>query len=129
MSEVVPDIKEAVSLVRNRRTDAMFVAAYIAVGVLVYIVVYEEKIGEFAQGVLAMVIGMFVNELKSMYAYETGTTRASENKGAAIARIAEQSNPSSAAAVAATVAATMAATTGAPPLPVVPVVQPIDGKP
>ena len=107
------EAKDATSVVRNRRTDAMFVCAYMAIAALVYIIVYEEKIGEFAQSTIALVLGMFLNELKNMYSYETGTTRASATKDAAITRIAEQSAPASAAAV--------AAATGAPaPTPVDP---------
>lgn len=119
MMEERPEVKDAVSLARNRRTDAMFVCAYIAVGALIYMVVYETQINDFAQGVITTVLMMFVSELKNMYSYETGTTRASEQKGAAITRIAEQSAPTSAASVAAVVAATAAAS-GAPAIPVVP---------
>ncbi len=113
-------VKDAVSVVRNRRTDAMFVAAYVAIFVLVYIVVYEEKIGEYAQSTVTLVLGMFLNELKNMYNYEQGTTRASEQKGKALERIAEATPATTAAAVAATVAATAAATPGTA-IPLVPV--------
>lgn len=127
--DAVPNDKDAVSVTRNRRTDAMFVAAYIAVVGLVYVVIYEDKVGQFAQGIVTLVLGMFLNELKNMYSYETGTTRASATKDAAIARIAEQSAPSTAAAVAATVAAEAAKSAAPPPIPVVPAVQPTEEKP
>jgi hypothetical protein len=83
-----PDTKEALTIVRNRRTDAMFVAAYLAIGALCYVVVYENKIGEFAQGIVTLVLGMFLNELKGMYSYETGTTRGAQAKDATIGAIA-----------------------------------------
>jgi hypothetical protein len=82
MSE--PDIKDAVSVVRNRRTDAMFVAAYLAVIGMIYVVVYEPKISEYAQGVLTLCIGNFIGYLTSMYSFETGTTRSSAKKDEAI---------------------------------------------
>lgn len=113
MAEEAPAVKDAVSVVRNRRTDAMFVAAYVAVGAMCYVVIYETKIGEFAQGIVTLVLGMFLNELKGMYSYEQGTTRASEQKGKTLERIAEATPTTTAAAVAATVAATAAATPGA----------------
>lgn len=119
MIEPAPEVKDAVSVVRNQRTDAMFVAAYGAVSALVWICVYETKIGEYAQGVVTLVLGMFLNELKNMYSYETGTTRASATKDAAITRIAEQSAPSTAAAVAATVAAEAAKVSPLPPIPLI----------
>ena len=128
MSEAAPEVKQAVSLVRNRRTDAMFVAAFGIIVWLVYLVVYEPSINQFGQGVVSTVLGMFLRELGSMYSFETGTTRSGQAKDATIKSMADAAPAQAAAAVAATVAAT-AATTGAPPLPVVPVVQPIDGKP
>jgi hypothetical protein len=132
MTDEAPAVKEAISIVRNRRSDAMFVAAYVAIAVLVYIVVYEEKIGEYAQSTVTLVLGMFLNELKNMYNYEQGTTRSSEQKGAAITRIAESTPTTTAAAVAATVAATAAATPGTaiPLIPVeAPAVPPTTGAP
>lgn len=63
---------------RGRRTDAMFVAAYIAVAGLVYTVVFIPGVGEYAQGVITLVLGAFLNELKNMYIYEIGTTRTAQ---------------------------------------------------
>ena len=87
--------REQTSIARNRRTDAMFVAAYIAIALLVWIVVYEDRIGEFAQGIVATVLGMFVNELKNMYSFETGTTRSNQAKDATIQGLANAAVTSS----------------------------------
>mgnify|MGYP001583294954 CR=1 FL=1 len=121
MADEAPAVKEAVSLARNRRTDAMFVVACGFIAWLVWLVVYEKTIGEYAQSTVTLVLGMFLNELKNMYNYEQGTTRSSEQKGAAIARIAEAAPVATAAAVAATVAATSAAATPGTAIPLVPV--------
>ena len=86
--------KDTASITRNRRTDAMFVAAYIAVVGLVYVVVYEPTISEYAQGVITLVLGSFIGYLTAMYQFETGTTRSSAKKDDTMARIAEQSAPS-----------------------------------
>jgi hypothetical protein len=124
-----PEIKDAVSVTRNRRTDAMFVAAFGITVWLVYLVVYEPTIGQYAQGVVTMVLAMFLAELKSMYSYETGTTRSNATKDATLARIAEESAPTSAAAAAASVAAVTAAVAPAPPIPLVPVKEPDPAAP
>ena len=126
-TEPAPEVKEIVSLVRNRRTDSMFVVAVGIIVWLVYLVVYKSDINQFAQGVVTTVLGMFLRELGSMYSFETGTTRGGQSKDSAIARIAEQSAPTTAAAVAATVAAKAAETNGMPPIPVVPAAQPPAG--
>lgn len=123
-AEETTAVKDAVSVGRNRRTDAMFVAAYLAVGALCYVVIYETKIGEFAQGIVTLVLGMFLNELKGMYSYEQGTTRASEQKGKTLERIAESAPTATAAVVAATVAATAAAATPGTAIPLVSVEAP-----
>lgn len=85
-----PEVKAAVSVVKNRRSDAMFVAAYLAVVVMVYVTVYEPKISEYAQGVITLALGNFIGYLTAMYNFETGTTRASQNKDATIAAMAAQ---------------------------------------
>ncbi len=84
MNEPEPDVKAAVSIVRNRRTDAMFVAAYFAVVGMVYVVVYESAISEYAQGVITLALGNFIGYLTAMYNFETGTTRASAAKDSTI---------------------------------------------
>lgn len=68
------------SIARNRRSDAMFVAAYIAVLGLVYVVVFEEGLNEYAQGVITLALGNFIGYLTAMYQFETGATRASQAK-------------------------------------------------
>jgi len=84
MSDVPQRRAEDQANVSNRRRDAMFCAAYMAIAALCWIVIYEEKIGEFAQGIVTLVMGMFLNELKGMYSFETGTTRSSATKDATI---------------------------------------------
>lgn len=69
--------------VTNRRRDAMFAAAYIAVCSLVYIVV-ESTLTEYAQGVITLALGNFLGFLTAMYNYETGSTRGSAAKDATI---------------------------------------------
>src|ERR1039458_3898109 len=73
-----------VSPVANRRRDAMFCAAYLAIVCLVYLTAYEPNISQYAQGIITMVLGMFLNELKNMYGYEIGTTRSAATKDEAI---------------------------------------------
>jgi hypothetical protein len=75
---------------RNRRTDAMFVAAYFAVIGIAYVVVYEPTISEYAQGVLTLALGNFIGYLTAMYNFETGTTRGSMAKDATIQDIAKK---------------------------------------
>lgn len=83
----------------GRRMDAMFTAAYIAVASLVYIVVFVPGVGEYAQGVITLVLGAFLNELKNMYNYETGNTRSSKESDAAIKDIAKSQIAANPAAV------------------------------
>lgn len=89
----MPDIddkeKEASLIRRNRRTDAMFVASYLAVCGLVYIVVFVKDLTEYAQGVITLVLGAFIGYLTAMYNFETGTTRGTMAKDATIKSMAE----------------------------------------
>ena len=86
------DEPDAKSIVRNRRTDAMFVAAYGAVMWFVYLVVYEAKISEYAQGVLTLALGTFLGYLTAMYQFETGTTRKEQSKDAALTASKDKSD-------------------------------------
>ena len=109
MNGASPEVQNAVSIARNRRSDAMFVAAYLAVIGIVYLVVFEKTISEYAQGVLTLALGNFIGYLTGMYNFETGTTRSAAKKDDTITQLST---------TAATVAA---AATGAPaPTPVVP---------
>lgn len=72
--------RDALSIRRNRRTDGMFVAAFLLVIWLVYLVVFHGGVGEYAQGVLQTVLGIFLAILKDMYSFETGTTRSGQAK-------------------------------------------------
>ena len=74
---------------RNRKTDAMFVAAYLAVIGMVYVTVYEPKISEYAQGVITLALGNFIGYLTAMYNFETGTTRSSAKKDETIATLSK----------------------------------------
>ena len=94
----------------NRRKDGMFCAAYIATIGFAYIVIYVPEIGQYAQGVITMVLAMFLNELKNMYQYENGTTRANVAKDAAITNLAK-----TAAVTATTAQAVQAASDAAQP--------------
>ncbi len=79
-----PELKAAIERVKNRRRDAMFCAAYVAVLALVWVVVYEAKLSEYAQGVVTLAIGNFIGYLTAMYNFETGATRSSAAKDTAI---------------------------------------------
>ena len=103
-----------VSPVNNRRRDGMFMAAYIAIAVLVYVVVYEEKIGEYAQSTVSLVLGMFLNELKNMYSYETGTTRSAAKKDEAITELTKAATTTATTAQAVQVASDAAVVAAAP---------------
>mgnify|MGYP001571589513 CR=1 FL=1 len=81
------------SVARNRRTDAMFVCAYLAVIVIVYLVVYESNISEYAQGVLTLALGNFIGYLTAMYNFETGTTRSSLKKDDTITELSKTAAP------------------------------------
>lgn len=108
------EVRDAVSVVRNRRTDSMFVVACMFIAWLVWMVVYKPDMNQFAQSVVNIVLGMFLRELGSMFSFENGGTRSGQTKDATIKSLAEAAPIQSAAAVAATVAATAAATPGAP---------------
>jgi hypothetical protein len=119
MSDPAPEVKDAISLVLNRRTDAMFVAAYCMVAGLAYVVIFVTTISQYAQGVITLVLGNFIGYLTAMYQFETGTTRASAAKDLTIKSMAEAAPIATAAAVAATVAAEAAKTAPSPPIPLV----------
>lgn len=85
-----PEVKEAVDKARNRRRDGMYVAAYIAVAALIYLVAYEERLSEFAQGAITMALGNFMQFLIAMHSFEFGTTRGNITKDQTIAELSKQ---------------------------------------
>lgn len=65
----------------------LLVSAHLIIFGLVY-VVWQTDIGEFAQGVVTLVLGRFLGYLDQMYAFEYSTTRSSKVKDATIASLA-----------------------------------------
>ncbi len=105
MADPSPEVVEAVTVARNRRTDAMFVCAFGIIVWLVWLVAYKTDLSQFAQSVVNIVLGMFLRELGSMYSYENGGTRSGQAKDATIKSLAEAAPIATAAAVAASVSA------------------------
>lgn len=70
----------------------LLVSAHFIIFALVYIV-WQTDIGEFAQGVVTLVLGRFLGYLDQMYAFEYGTTRSNKVKDATIASLAAGTTP------------------------------------
>ena len=63
----------------------MFAATLLCLSLIVYVAVYEnERLSEYTQGVITMIIGALVGFLTLMFNFEFGTTRGSTRKDAAI---------------------------------------------
>lgn len=65
---------------RNWTAISMYVLAVTAVGVLVYVVITNPNLNEYAKGIITLGLGRFLGYLDGIYQFEFGTTRSSRTK-------------------------------------------------
>ena len=65
---------------RNFRADSMYILSVASVLALVYVVLKDPTLNEYAKGIITLVLGRFLGYLDSIYNFEFGTTRQSRNK-------------------------------------------------
>lgn len=66
----------------------LLVVAHLNVFVLIWAVWVSKELGEYAKGIITLILGKFLGYLDTMYAYEYNTTRASKAKDQTIATMA-----------------------------------------
>lgn len=66
----------------------LLIVAHLIVFILIWAVWVSKELGEYAQGVITLILGKFLGYLDTMYAYEYNTTRASKVKDQTIATMA-----------------------------------------
>jgi hypothetical protein len=64
----------------NKRADWLAALCIFVVVVILGIVIFKSGIDEFAKGVITTILGMFLQQLNSIYSFEFGSTRASATK-------------------------------------------------
>lgn len=71
----------------------MLLAAYATVIGCVAVTVGNAGIGEYAQGLITLVLGRFLGYIDNGYSFEFGTTRASKTKDETISNLAAGAAP------------------------------------
>lgn len=64
----------------NVRANWLVAAALVIISAILVVILMNNNLSEFQQGIISMVLGMFLNELKNIYSFEFGTTRRSREK-------------------------------------------------
>lgn len=64
----------------NVRANWLCAIAVLVILVIIGIVVFKPNLDEYAKGVLTAVMGMYIQQLANIYAFEFGTTRRSREK-------------------------------------------------
>lgn len=72
------DIKFLEAGTRNYRADALVVVTVAVIFTIIGVVVFSEDLNEFAKGALTTILGVFLNQLVSVFQFEFGTTRKSD---------------------------------------------------
>lgn len=75
---------------RNWRADMMFALAVAVIVLLVCLIWKDPDINEYMKGVVTLVLGRFLGYLDSIYGFEFGTTRGSQNKDSTINALASK---------------------------------------
>lgn len=91
-STIVADPTERVSSGSWIRMS-MFVAACATVAFMLYMV-WMSELGEFAQGVVTLILGRFLGYIDGMYSFEFSTNRASARKDETIKDLAAKTGSS-----------------------------------
>jgi len=73
----------------NYRADSMYVLAVLLIAALVYVVLQSE-LGEYAKGIITLVLGRFLGYLDNIYNFEFGTTRSSKTKDTTIETLSKK---------------------------------------
>ncbi len=68
----------------NYRADFLVGMTVVIIMIIIAIVVWSGDLDEFAKGSLTTILGVFLNQLVSVFAFEFGTTRKSEESTAKI---------------------------------------------
>lgn len=77
----------------NLRINIMAAGAFVVILCCLAVVVWFTQIGEYAQGIVTLVIGRFLGYTDAIYNYEFSTTRANKVKDATIANQAQALAP------------------------------------
>lgn len=81
------------STTSNLRINIMAAGAFVVILCGMAVVVWFTQIGEYAQGIITLVIGRFLGYTDAIYNYEFSTTRANKVKDATIASQAQALSP------------------------------------
>ena len=64
----------------NVRANHLATVAVVLIFAILLAVIWLPDLGEFAKGVITTILGVFLNQLTNIYAFEFGTTRRSREK-------------------------------------------------
>lgn len=72
---------------KNYMSISMYILAVIVIGALMWYVLKDDSINEFARGIITLGLGRFLGYLDGIYNFEFGTTRGSRAKDETIATL------------------------------------------
>lgn len=65
---------------RNYRSDFLVGISVVVVFTILLVVILVQDLNEYAKGALTTILGVFLNQLTNVFAFEFGTTRKDEDK-------------------------------------------------
>lgn len=72
---------------KTYRVNVLLALAYVMVIACLAITVWSSDIGEYAQGIVTLILGRFLAYTDQVYSFELGTTRASKTKDDTISNL------------------------------------------
>lgn len=77
----------------SKRANWLVFVAVCTIYICLAIITFMTDLSEFAQSVITLILGMYIKELSSIYAFEFGTTRRSREKtDAALEQVSVKDN-------------------------------------
>lgn len=74
----------------NNRANWLVAFAVLTISAIVAYIAFAPVLDEFAKNTLILVLGLYIGELKNIYAFEFGTTRRSAEKDGTIASLTDK---------------------------------------
>ncbi len=78
---------------RSVRINVLLAVAYVTVLLCLAATVWFSNMGEYAQGVITLVLGRFLGYTDQVYSFEFGTTRDNKVKDESIAALTKEAKP------------------------------------
>lgn len=87
--------EQSATTYKSARINVLLAVAYVTVLLCLIVTVWVSEMGEYAQGVITLVLGRFLGYTDQVYSFEFGTTSTSKAKDESIANLTAAATPAS----------------------------------